>query len=174
MFDIGFWELILLSIVALLIVGPERLPRLVRTAGFWMGKARGIVADVREEVEREIRLEEVKRSLSQQSGADEFKKLADRVKSINADVQQTVSDKGSVRSKPSLGKEAPKNKPVLEKESDKQASVTSPDTAIADHSVQQKTPASGEPSLPDDSSTAEDPPIGEKPDSNPTSQPTIK
>lgn len=127
MFDIGFWELVLLSIVALLIVGPERLPGLVRTAGFWMGKARRIVADVRDEVEREIRLEEVKRSLRQQSGADEIKKLADRVKSINAEVQQAVSDKDPAKKNPALDNDPLKDKPILEKGSSKNSPALAKD-----------------------------------------------
>ena len=41
MFDIGFWELSLLALVALLVVGPERLPKLARTAGLWIGRRSG-------------------------------------------------------------------------------------------------------------------------------------
>lgn len=92
MFDVGFWELTLLFIVALVIVGPERLPRLVRTVGLWIGKAQRIVSEVKEEVEREIRVEEIKNSISQQSGSEDIKKLADRVKSINSEVQETLTD----------------------------------------------------------------------------------
>jgi sec-independent protein translocase protein TatB len=92
MFDVGFWELTLLFVVALVIVGPERLPRLARTVGLWIGKAQRIVSEVKEEVEREIRVEEIKKSISQQSGSDEIKKLADRVKSINSEVQETLTD----------------------------------------------------------------------------------
>lgn len=92
MFDVGFWELTLLFIVALVIVGPERLPRLARTVGLWIGKAQRIVSEVKEEVEREIRVEEIKNSISQQSGSEDIKKLADRVKSINSEVQETLTD----------------------------------------------------------------------------------
>jgi len=54
MFDIGFWELALIGVVALVVVGPERLPALARTAGLWIGKARSMVADVKEDIQREI------------------------------------------------------------------------------------------------------------------------
>ncbi len=47
MFDIGFWELSLLALVALLVVGPERLPKLARTAGLWLGKGRRLINSVR-------------------------------------------------------------------------------------------------------------------------------
>jgi len=43
MFDVGFWELALIGVVALIIVGPERLPGVVRTAGRWVGKGRRIL-----------------------------------------------------------------------------------------------------------------------------------
>ena len=55
MFDVGFWELALISVVALLIIGPERLPQAVRTAGLWIGKGRRMLLDVKADIDREIR-----------------------------------------------------------------------------------------------------------------------
>ena len=63
MFEVGFWEIALICIVALLVVGPERLPALARTAGYWVGKLRRMVAQLKEDVEREIRADELKRTL---------------------------------------------------------------------------------------------------------------
>jgi sec-independent protein translocase protein TatB len=92
MFDVGFWELVLIMMVALLVVGPERLPELAHTLGLWINRARRIVGEVRGEVERELRVEEVKRAMQQQGAElDEMKKLADRVKAINADVKTAVT-----------------------------------------------------------------------------------
>ncbi len=59
MFDVGFWELTIIGIVALVIVGPERLPKLARTAGLWIGKARRMVADVKRDIDREIKASEM-------------------------------------------------------------------------------------------------------------------
>lgn len=67
MFDIGFWELAMIAVIALLVVGPERLPRLARTAGIWFGKIRGFVANVKADVERELRAEELKRIVEEQA-----------------------------------------------------------------------------------------------------------
>lgn len=98
MFDIGFWEIILLCIVTLVVVGPERLPRLARTAGLWIGKARRMVSEVRAEVERELRIEELKDSINRQGNVEEFKQLADRVKAINSDLRNIESDLKSEQS----------------------------------------------------------------------------
>ena len=51
MFDVGFSEILLILVIALIVVGPERLPKLARTAGLWIGKARSIVSSVKAEVE---------------------------------------------------------------------------------------------------------------------------
>ncbi len=64
MFDIGFWELLLIAIVALIVVGPERLPKLVRVTGLWVGKANASVQAVRSEISRELRAEELKQTLN--------------------------------------------------------------------------------------------------------------
>lgn len=54
MFDIGFWELAVLAVVALLVVGPERLPKLVRDGGRWLRAVRRFVTETRYEIEREL------------------------------------------------------------------------------------------------------------------------
>ena len=97
MFDVGLWDLTLLFFIALIVVGPERLPRLARTAGVWIGKARRIVSEVRGEIERELRVEEIKRSIGQPQATDEIKKLADRVKAINTEIQSEIKDSASLK-----------------------------------------------------------------------------
>jgi sec-independent protein translocase protein TatB len=92
MFDIGFSEIVLVFVIALIVLGPERLPGLARTAGLWIGKARRLLAEVKSEIEREMQVEEVKQAIRQQEGVDEIKKLAERVKSINSEVQGVITD----------------------------------------------------------------------------------
>ena len=53
MFDIGFWELAVIGIVALLVVGPERMPSMIRTAGQWAGRIQRLARELRTEIERE-------------------------------------------------------------------------------------------------------------------------
>jgi sec-independent protein translocase protein TatB len=66
MFDIGALELLIIGVVALL-VGPERLPKLARTAGRWVGRARRALSSVKDEIDREIKAEELKEILRKQS-----------------------------------------------------------------------------------------------------------
>ncbi len=66
MFDIGFWELCLIAVVALLILGPERLPTAARTAGLWIGKARRMIGNVKSEIDRELQLDEVRKKLQEE------------------------------------------------------------------------------------------------------------
>ncbi len=63
MFDIGFWELLLIAVVALIVVGPERLPRLVRVTGLWIGRAQASLQSIRNEISKELRAQELKEAL---------------------------------------------------------------------------------------------------------------
>ncbi len=65
MFDIGFSELVLIALVALVVLGPERLPKAARLAGMWLRKARTQWDAVKGELERELASEELQRSLKQ-------------------------------------------------------------------------------------------------------------
>lgn len=60
MFDIGFWELALIFIVALLVLGPARLPEIATRVGGWVGNARKIVRNLRAQMEEEIAVNERK------------------------------------------------------------------------------------------------------------------
>ena len=66
MFDVGFFELLLIGIVALLVVGPERLPKVARTAGMWLGRGRRFVNSVKDDIDREIKADELRQILDKQ------------------------------------------------------------------------------------------------------------
>jgi sec-independent protein translocase protein TatB len=66
MFDIGFSELVLVGVVGLLAFGPERLPKVAREAGLWIRKGRSVVASVKAEIDRELQVEELRRSLGRE------------------------------------------------------------------------------------------------------------
>ena len=60
MFDVGFWELALIFVVALVVVGPERMPGMIRTAGQWLGRMQRVARELRAEFEREAHTQEFK------------------------------------------------------------------------------------------------------------------
>ena len=66
MFDVGFFELLLIGMVALLVVGPERLPKLARTVGMWLGRGRRFISSVKEDIDREIKADELREILEKQ------------------------------------------------------------------------------------------------------------
>ena len=65
MFDIGFSELVVIGIVALLVIGPERLPKVARTVGHLLGRAQRYVSDVKADINREMQLDELRKLQSQ-------------------------------------------------------------------------------------------------------------
>lgn len=77
MFDIGFTELLVIGVVALVVIGPERLPRVARTVGHLMGRMQRYVADVKADIDREIEL-------------DELRKMRDTVQQTAGDIQSSI------------------------------------------------------------------------------------
>ncbi|MDX1697248.1 MAG: Sec-independent protein translocase protein TatB [Thiohalobacterales bacterium] len=79
MFDVGFSEIIFIMVIALLVVGPERLPRIARTAGLWIGKMRGFVTSVKADIDRELATEELRKALEKQAAVPEVEELIDEL-----------------------------------------------------------------------------------------------
>ena len=75
MFDIGFFELIIIAIVALVVIGPEKLPGVARTAGKWVGRMSRFITDVKTDIDREIKQEELRKALAEDAGLDEIKQI---------------------------------------------------------------------------------------------------
>lgn len=67
MFDIGFQELLLISVLALLVMGPERLPGAIRTASLWLAKLRRGFQDIKSEIEREVGADDIRQQLHNES-----------------------------------------------------------------------------------------------------------
>ncbi len=95
MFDIGFWELSLIGIVALLVIGPERLPAVARTVGKYVGRANRFVANIKDDISKELKDEDLKRILAdQQKLADEYRNAASE---MNASISsETEALRGNV------------------------------------------------------------------------------
>src|SRR5205085_9415557 len=83
MFDIGFSEMIVIAVIALIVLGPEKLPRVARTAGHLLGRMQRYVNDVKADINREIEL-------------DELRKLQKEMQSTAQSIEQTV--KGRINS----------------------------------------------------------------------------
>lgn len=77
MFDVGFSELVVIALVALIVIGPERLPKVARTAGILLGRLQRYVNDVKADINREMQL-------------DELKKMQNEVATQVREVQQSI------------------------------------------------------------------------------------
>ena len=77
MFDIGFLEIIIIAVIALLVLGPERMPGAVRTVSLQLGRLRRSFNALRQEIEREVGADEIRRELHNQSILDMEKNLSE-------------------------------------------------------------------------------------------------
>ncbi len=90
MFDIGFMELVLISVVALIVVGPERLPGAIRTATLWIGRAKRSFNQVKAEIEKEINADEIKRQLHNESILADLKKAKTQANKLVENTRQNL------------------------------------------------------------------------------------
>lgn len=88
MFESSFLEMLVIGVVALLVIGPERLPGLARKVGRWLGKARAFIATTRSDIEREIRAEEMRSMLSRQE--EEIRELRNLMQQNTDEVRQGI------------------------------------------------------------------------------------
>ncbi len=94
MFDISFTEIMVIAVVAVIVVGPERLPKTVRTVAHVLGRAQRYVSDIKSDIQREMELED-------------FKKATQSIKDIGKDIESTVRSTvdDAQKSVQSLGKD---------------------------------------------------------------------
>jgi len=87
MFDIGFSELLVIGVVALVVIGPEKLPRMARTIGHLAGRLQRYVSDVKADINREVELDELRKMRdSMQEAASGFET------SVNSEMQKTETE----------------------------------------------------------------------------------
>ena len=112
MFDIGFSELLVIGVVALIVIGPEKLPRVARTVGHLAGRLQRYVSDVKADINREIELEELRKMRdSMQQAASSFESsVQSEVNKTEAELNKSVEAVvGDLPKNPSeIGVEAPK------------------------------------------------------------------
>jgi sec-independent protein translocase protein TatB len=102
MFDIGFSELLIIAVVALLVIGPERLPKAARTLGHLFGRMQRYVNDVKADISREMELEELKKlQASMQDAARSLEQsVSKEVRATETEFQKISDDASSSLSQP--------------------------------------------------------------------------
>ncbi|ARS51915.1 Sec-independent protein translocase protein TatB [Kushneria konosiri] len=132
MFDISFPELIVVGAIALVVLGPERLPTAARTAGLWLGKIKRTVSSVQQEITSQLEAEELQRKMkSQQDRFDQgLKKAREDIESLGDDpsaASRKVSDRAL--SGAALPERSEEQSADAEPLSDRHANTADPSTA---------------------------------------------
>ena len=103
MFDIGFFELLILGVVGLLVLGPKRLPQAVRTLGLYIGRIRKAVSGIQQEVNEQLQLEEMRQRL-----AEHEKKVKSELFDAEKELENEIYDapKSSAKASPAASEDA--------------------------------------------------------------------
>ena len=141
MFDIGFTEVTLIAVIGLLVIGPERLPRVAREIGLWVGRLRRYVAQVRADIEREVRADELRELV---------KKPTEELKEAIKETEKTIKDE--------------EKKLESDLKDDEGTKSISGAGAAAKGEATEKTPKSGEAATRGTSSSEADPGAGAAPE----------
>lgn len=115
MFDIGFWELVLISVVGLVVLGPERLPHAIRSVSRFIGAAKSMANSVKDELSHELKVQELQENLrkAEQMGMDDLspelkssvEELKKAAQSVNRPyAKNTDSEAESVKTEPAAEK----------------------------------------------------------------------
>jgi sec-independent protein translocase protein TatB len=143
MFDIGFSEIVVIAVVALVVLGPEKLPKTARTLGHLFGRLQRYVNDVKSDIKRELELEELRKL--QQNVQSAAKEIEDSMASATRDVEENVRDVEAALS--ATAGSAPSNPPVEAASAPPAASV-SPVAPTAPAGAPAQADASRQASLP--------------------------
>lgn len=104
MFDVGFSEMVLIGIVALLVLGPERLPKVARAAGLWAGRARRFLSSVKADIDRELKAEELKQIMQKQAESSGLHEILEQTRTAGREIKsattETVTSASSTVSQP--------------------------------------------------------------------------
>ncbi|RZU46716.1 sec-independent protein translocase protein TatB [Fluviicoccus keumensis] len=123
MFDVGFSELLLLAVVALVVLGPEKLPHAARMTGAWIGRIRRMVLGIQAEIEKEVAAQEMR---------DRIQKEIERLKSTEVAVNQQVSAmENTIRQTVEEAAALPPDTPVATIEPAPHAEIAAPEAASA-------------------------------------------
>lgn len=91
MFDIGFTELVVCAIVALVVIGPERMPEAVRTIGLWIGRVKRSLRETRSEIERQIGVDDIRRQLHNEEIMQTLEAARRDMDKVLSETQQSIN-----------------------------------------------------------------------------------
>lgn len=91
MFDIGFTELLVCLVVALVVIGPEQLPGTVRTVGLWIGRLKRSLRDTRQEIERQIGADDIRRQLHNEEVMQNLEEARLRIEKTMREAEEAAS-----------------------------------------------------------------------------------
>ncbi len=108
MFDIGFSELLVIAVITLIVMGPERLPETVRTIGLWVGRLKQMLSSARNELDREVGMGEVRRQLHNEkimrdlennkaTLEDALQQSKDQLEEVATDISQVADGTGDTK-----------------------------------------------------------------------------
>ena len=94
MFDVGFSEILVIAVVALIVIGPERLPKVARTLGHLFGRLQRYVAEVKADIDREMQMEELKKlqSSMQEAARSVEKSMTEGVRDTETQIKAVAED----------------------------------------------------------------------------------
>lgn len=102
MFDVGFSQLILIGLVALIVIGPQRLPSVARTVGHLLGRLQRYVGDVKADISREMQLEELKKLQDQvaSQARDMERQVTEQMNSVETDLNASIAQGIEAKAEP--------------------------------------------------------------------------
>lgn len=87
MFDIGFFELLIIGVVGLIVIGPEKLPSTIRTCALWIGRIKRSITETRAEVEKQLGADEIRRELHNEQVLRNLERMSDAHKDLRDKIQ---------------------------------------------------------------------------------------
>ncbi|MGI1670600.1 MAG: Sec-independent protein translocase protein TatB [Neptuniibacter sp.] len=118
MFDMGFAELLIVAVVALIVLGPDKLPTAIKTVGMWVGRIRRTVSSIQTEISEELRIDEMKRT-----AAISKEELDQELKEMTKPFNEVVSNESPMSAKASSPEE------LQDAAAEKQAGAASDDSS---------------------------------------------
>ncbi len=107
MFDIGFTELLLIAVITLVVMGPERMPQMIRSISLWVGRARQTFTAAKRELEREVGMDGIRQQLHNEKVMRDIESSKDELARVKQSADQAVSGLNSELTTPASSSQEP-------------------------------------------------------------------